>query len=444
MAEVRRRVCREAGRFVALAKGSNRASFRIDGKLSVGAVPEGALLNGTRKASTVNVAQLDDSELTRGGCRKWQLSQPDRVTSESFMDSRNCTEHVKLSLPVEEKCTGLSKPEDNAVSLKRGLSQTSDTMDTMSLEVSAKNLGQFTHNIQEMTDCQIGDVDCKGDLHDWFGTEDLSMGESQWPEDCRHLLSDICAQKQVHKIISLKKNAFLTCVTNLTNQQQQRGFYTLLNQTAVQWNFFVQAGYSGAMSFARAYGWRGQNGSSAAPPLYRSRTAYYDILQVSPNATQAQIKTAYYKQSFMYHPDRNSGSEEATLRFSEISEAYTVLGSIALRRKYDRGILSQSDVQDAGKPSSREPRSSSPAGQQQQKPRYTHTNAMGDKKMFDFDAFYRAHYGEQLQRERELRALKERLREEQQKEKEKWKSDRMTELSVLMIMALAFCIFARM
>uniref|UniRef100_A0A673BB84 J domain-containing protein n=1 Tax=Sphaeramia orbicularis TaxID=375764 RepID=A0A673BB84_9TELE len=67
--------------------------------------------------------------------------------------------------------------------------------------------------------------------------------------------------------------------------------------------------------------------------------SYYDILKVSPSATQSQIKSAYYKQSFIYHPDKNAGSEEAKQMFAEISEAYTVLGNITLRRKYDRGIL---------------------------------------------------------------------------------------------------------
>uniref|UniRef100_A0A8C1MD26 J domain-containing protein n=1 Tax=Cyprinus carpio TaxID=7962 RepID=A0A8C1MD26_CYPCA len=76
-------------------------------------------------------------------------------------------------------------------------------------------------------------------------------------------------------------------------------------------------------------------------PLYKSKSAYYDILEVSPTATHVQIKTAYYKQSFIYHPDKNAGSEEAAFRFSQISEAYSVLGNKALRRKYDRGILSQ-------------------------------------------------------------------------------------------------------
>uniref|UniRef100_A0A3B4ZBI5 J domain-containing protein n=1 Tax=Stegastes partitus TaxID=144197 RepID=A0A3B4ZBI5_9TELE len=47
----------------------------------------------------------------------------------------------------------------------------------------------------------------------------------------------------------------------------------------------------------------------------RYKTAYYEILEVSPSATQAQIKTAYYKQSFVYHPDRNAGNDELRLLF---------------------------------------------------------------------------------------------------------------------------------
>uniref|UniRef100_A0A3Q1GUJ0 DnaJ (Hsp40) homolog, subfamily C, member 30b n=1 Tax=Acanthochromis polyacanthus TaxID=80966 RepID=A0A3Q1GUJ0_9TELE len=145
-----------------------------------------------------------------------------------------------------------------------------------------------------------------------------------------------------------------------------------------------------------------------APLLHRSRTAYYDILSVSPTATQSQIKTAYYKQSFIYHPDKNPDSMEATQRFSEISEAYTVLGNISLRRKYDRGILSHSDIQRAGRPSSRETTgrsTGSPHQHQQQRAR--RFSQPGGKPIFDFDAFYQAHYGEQLQRERDMRARKQ-------------------------------------
>lgn len=169
-----------------------------------------------------------------------------------------------------------------------------------------------------------------------------------------------------------------------------------------------------------------------APLLYRSRTAYYDVLRVSPGATQSQIKTAYYKQSLIYHPDKNPGSKDATQRFSEISEAYTVLGNVGLRRKYDRGILSHSDVQGAGRPSSRPTQH-----QQQHQHRARRFSQSGGKAMFDFDAFYQAHYGEQLQREQAMRARKQRLEEEQKKNYERWRRGKMMEMTVAMLLAMA-------
>ncbi|KAL4647656.1 hypothetical protein GN956_G8758 [Arapaima gigas] len=159
--------------------------------------------------------------------------------------------------------------------------------------------------------------------------------------------------------------------------------------------------------------------SRSSEPFYRSRTAYYDILQVSPAATQAQIKTAYYRQSFIYHPDRNGGSEKATRRFSEISEAYTVLGSVVLRRKYDRGTLTQSDLQGHKKKSAES------------------TSDAGQKIVFDFDAFFRGHYGEQLQREREFRWRREQKLRRRQDSVRSWRLAKLMELTVMMLTVTA-------
>lgn len=187
---------------------------------------------------------------------------------------------------------------------------------------------------------------------------------------------------------------------------------------------------------------RGHSSKSDKVLLHRSRTAYYDILRVSPSATQSQVKTAYYKQSFVYHPDKNPGSKEASQRFSEISEAYTVLGNISLRKKYDRGILSQSDIQSAGRPSSKEPASKPAAPQHQQaQQRARRFSQMGGKPMFDFDAFYRAHYGEQLQRERELRLYKKHMEEMQEKRRRRWRDQKIMEVAVTMILTMAGVIF---
>ncbi|RVE64941.1 hypothetical protein OJAV_G00130500 [Oryzias javanicus] len=187
---------------------------------------------------------------------------------------------------------------------------------------------------------------------------------------------------------------------------------------------------------------RGHSSKSDKVLLHRSRTAYYDILKVSPAATQSQVKTAYYKQSFVYHPDKNPGSKEASQRFSEISEAYTVLGNISLRKKYDRGILSQSDVQSAGRPSSKEP-ASKPAGPQHQQAqqRARRFSQPGGKPMFDFDAFYQAHYGEQLQRERDLRLYKKRMEEMQEKRRSRWRDQKVMEVDLTMVLTMAGLLF---
>lgn len=140
-------------------------------------------------------------------------------------------------------------------------------------------------------------------------------------------------------------------------------------------------------------------------PLYMSRTGYYDVLEVSSNATQAQIKTAYYKQSFRFHPDRNNGDHTAARRFGHVTEAYHILGSTNLRKKYDRGILSLEDVRTARKPSGKgsSPSRKEASGQRQA----SSASSSITKPMFDFDAFYQAHYGEQLDRERRWKKRRE-------------------------------------
>uniref|UniRef100_A0A672I9W4 DnaJ heat shock protein family (Hsp40) member C30 n=1 Tax=Salarias fasciatus TaxID=181472 RepID=A0A672I9W4_SALFA len=155
---------------------------------------------------------------------------------------------------------------------------------------------------------------------------------------------------------------------------------------------------SGSLLCVRLYSGNG----SGSEPLHKTKTGYYDILEVQPAATQAQIKTAYYKQSFIYHPDRNSGSDDATVRFSEISEAYTVLGNKGLRRKYDLGLLTLSDLTTTRRPSGKE----SSGRQQGQR---TAVSAEQRGKIYDFDSFFKSHYSEQLQRQKDIRVRRQEL-----------------------------------
>lgn len=65
---------------------------------------------------------------------------------------------------------------------------------------------------------------------------------------------------------------------------------------------------------------------------------YYDVLNIPKSSTHGEIKSAYYRLSMMYHPDKNQGSESAAIKFREINQAYEVLGNFRLRRLYDKGV----------------------------------------------------------------------------------------------------------
>jgi molecular chaperone DnaJ len=63
---------------------------------------------------------------------------------------------------------------------------------------------------------------------------------------------------------------------------------------------------------------------------------YYEILGVSRNAGEGEIKKAYRQMALQYHPDRNPGDKKAEERFKEASEAYEVLRDPEKRSLYDR------------------------------------------------------------------------------------------------------------
>lgn len=78
---------------------------------------------------------------------------------------------------------------------------------------------------------------------------------------------------------------------------------------------------------------------------------YYKVLNVSRDASDADIKKAYRKLAMKYHPDHAKGDKSAEERFKKISEAYAVLSDKQKRQEYDtfgsegfRQRFSQEDI----------------------------------------------------------------------------------------------------
>lgn len=67
-----------------------------------------------------------------------------------------------------------------------------------------------------------------------------------------------------------------------------------------------------------------------------SKSDYYEVLGVSKDASDGELKKAYRKLAMKYHPDRNKGDVSAEKKFKEASEAYEVLRDPQKRQRYDQ------------------------------------------------------------------------------------------------------------
>ena len=63
---------------------------------------------------------------------------------------------------------------------------------------------------------------------------------------------------------------------------------------------------------------------------------YYEVLGISKDASEQEIKKAYRKMAMKYHPDKNQGNKESEEQFKEVNEAYEVLSDPQKRRTYDQ------------------------------------------------------------------------------------------------------------
>lgn len=146
------------------------------------------------------------------------------------------------------------------------------------------------------------------------------------------------------------------------------------------------------------------------------KRSLYDVLQISPKATQAEVKAAYFRLSKTYHPDVNPAADAKT-KFAELTDAYDIIGNVRKRHMYDSATHRHS------------PLDSSPSNDQMYdemqlyrekirqkfKARHERRNASGPMRTkFNFDEFYREHYPEELTRQRMEKAMNSNKVEEEQ------------------------------
>jgi molecular chaperone DnaJ len=66
------------------------------------------------------------------------------------------------------------------------------------------------------------------------------------------------------------------------------------------------------------------------------KRCYYEVLEVSRDASGTEIKKSYRRLAMQYHPDKNPDDKEAEDKFKEIGEAYEILTDEQKRAAYDR------------------------------------------------------------------------------------------------------------
>jgi molecular chaperone DnaJ len=67
-----------------------------------------------------------------------------------------------------------------------------------------------------------------------------------------------------------------------------------------------------------------------------AKRCYYETLEVTRTANEAELKTSFRKLAMKWHPDRNPGDKDCEHKFKEINEAYDVLKDGQRRAAYDR------------------------------------------------------------------------------------------------------------
>lgn len=146
------------------------------------------------------------------------------------------------------------------------------------------------------------------------------------------------------------------------------------------------------------------------------RRNYYDTLGITPKATHAQVKNAYYDLSKRYHPDQYKGND-GSLKFREITEAYEVLGNFQKRRMYDKGVY---NIDTAATPQEAEEYSSK--FYESRKNRGRMPSSTGRTPIYNFDEWSKLHYESNLDRKQQAKLRYEEFKKTQAEIKEEKKS----------------------
>ena len=83
-------------------------------------------------------------------------------------------------------------------------------------------------------------------------------------------------------------------------------------------------------------------------------TDYYSLLGIKRGASPDEVKRAYRRMVFRYHPDRNPGDEAAAGKFKQVLDAYSVLSDSVKRRTYDAVNHSADAEEDVDEPPEQE------------------------------------------------------------------------------------------
>ncbi|KAL1130029.1 hypothetical protein AAG570_012972 [Ranatra chinensis] len=146
---------------------------------------------------------------------------------------------------------------------------------------------------------------------------------------------------------------------------------------------------------------------------------HYEALGVSTKATLRDIKSAYYRLSMIYHPDRNKGCKLAAEKFCKLKEAYEVLADPATRKGYDLSLGLSRRVKSSPVPGT-----------------YNMNQYRGPNVTYDFKEWARAHYSESFTRRAEAKEQYRRREESARNARQVGKKE-----NVVLTVAILFMIF---